>query len=181
VYAKEVLAPICNRSLLGFLTDLDWRSVAGESEPAEVKEKQADLDRMSAEVDRTSRRIAKLQSLTQDPDLISKSLFQNLDRENAKLVVYLEERAKLVSSIDFIRTKASTLYNPQDLIAIIRGDSVKSNEVRLRLRAEIRKRVERIDLAFNAEILSAPDPNRTIANVTPGKGNVAARSASLTE
>jgi hypothetical protein len=129
---------------------------------------------MSAEVDRTSRRIAKLQSLAQDPDLISKSLFQNLDRENAKLVVCLEERAKLVSSIDFIRTKASTLYNPQDLMAIIRGDSVKSNEVRLRLRAEIRKRVERIDIAFNAEIISAP-PNRTIANVTPGKGNVVAR------
>jgi hypothetical protein len=63
----------------------------------------------------------------------------------------------------------------RDLMAIIRGDSVKSNEVRLRLRAEIRKRVERIDLAFNAEILSAPDPNRTIANVTPGKGNIVAR------
>jgi len=154
------------KAFLGFLTDLDWRSVAGESEPAEVKEKQADLDRMSAEIDRTSRLIAKLQSLTQDPDLISKSLFQNLDRENSKLLVCLEERAKLVSSIDFIRTKASTLYNPQDLMAIIRGDSVKSNEVRLRLRAEIRKRVERIDLAFNAEILSAPDPNRTIVNVT---------------
>lgn len=53
--------------------------------------------------------------------------------------------------------------------------SVRSNEARLRLRAEIRKRVERIDLAFNAEILSAPDPNRTIANVTPGKGNVVAQ------
>jgi len=87
------------KAFLGFLTDLDWRSVAGESEPAEVKEKQADLDRMSAEIDRTSRLIAKLQSLTQDPDLISKSLFQNLDRENSKLLVCLEERAKLVSSI----------------------------------------------------------------------------------
>jgi hypothetical protein len=35
--------------------------------------------------------------------------------------------------------------------------------------------VKRIDLAFNAEILSAPDPDRTIANVTPGKGNVVAQ------
>ena len=162
------------KAFLGFLTDLDWRSVAGESEPAELKEKQEDLDRMSAELDRASRRIAKLQSLAQDPDLISKSLFQNLDQENANLVVCLEERAKLVSSIDFIRTKASTLYNPRELLAIIRGDSVRSNELRLRLRAEIRKRVERIDIAFNAEILSAP-PNRTIANVTPGKGQIVAK------
>jgi hypothetical protein len=50
-----------------------------------------------------------------------------------------------------------------------------SEAYNFRLRKEIRKRVERIDLAFNAEILSAPDPNRTIANVTPGKGNVVAQ------
>lgn len=32
-----------------------------------------------------------------------------------------------------------------------------------------------MDLAFDAEILSAADPNHTIANVTPGKGNVVAQ------
>ena len=35
--------------------------------------------------------------------------------------------------------------------------------------------MEHIDLTFKAEILSAPDPNRTIANVSPGKGNVVAK------
>ena len=49
-----------------------------------------------------------------------------------------------------------------------------SEAYNLRLRNEIRKRVERIDIAFNAEILSAP-PNRTIANVTPGKGQIVAK------
>jgi hypothetical protein len=33
-----------------------------------------------------------------------------------------------------------------------------SEAYNVRLRNEIRKRVERIDLAFNAEILSTPDP-----------------------
>jgi hypothetical protein len=50
-----------------------------------------------------------------------------------------------------------------------------SEAFNLPLRSEIRKRVERIGLAFNAEILSAPDPNRTIANIAPRKGNVVAK------
>ena len=43
------------------------------------------------------------------------------------------------------------------------------------LKDEIRKRVARICLTFNAEMLSAPDPNRTIANVRPGKGKIVAQ------
>jgi len=43
------------------------------------------------------------------------------------------------------------------------------------LKDEIRKRVARICLTLNAEMLSAPDSNRTIVNVRPGKGKIVAQ------
>jgi hypothetical protein len=69
--------------------------------------------------------------------------------------------------------KRINLTAPKDSLLVITVDRT-SEAYNFRLRDEIRKRVERIDIAFNAEILSAP-PNRTIANVTPGKGQLVAK------
>jgi len=49
----------------------------------------------------------------------------------------------------------------------------ESREYQLRLRDEIRKRISRIDLTFNAEVLTST--NKTIANVRPGKRYLVAK------
>jgi hypothetical protein len=48
-------------------------------------------------------------------------------------------------------------------------------ERNLFLKDEIRKRVAQIVLTFKVELLSAPDPDRSIAGVRPGKGHTVAR------
>ena len=48
-------------------------------------------------------------------------------------------------------------------------------ERNLFLKDEIRKRVAQIVLTFNAHVLSAPDPNRRIAGIQPGKGKIVAK------
>jgi hypothetical protein len=45
------------------------------------------------------------------------------------------------------RSKAAALHSPEDLVALLK--SGKNAELRLRLKAEIRKRVSRIDVTFD--------------------------------
>ena len=40
-------------AFLGFLHDLDWRAIAGESEPKEMEQLKADFDKIASEIDRT--------------------------------------------------------------------------------------------------------------------------------
>jgi hypothetical protein len=44
------------KGFLGFLEDLDWRAVAGESESAEVKATSAELETVLDNIDRTAQR-----------------------------------------------------------------------------------------------------------------------------
>jgi hypothetical protein len=53
-------------AFLGFLSDLDWQSLAGEAESPEVKATQAELETVLAEIDRCSGRLAKLQALVSE-------------------------------------------------------------------------------------------------------------------
>jgi hypothetical protein len=47
------------------------------------------------------------------------------------------------------------MYSPESLLALIRSTAPESNDARLRLRSEIRKRISRIDVTFNATIKTA--------------------------
>jgi hypothetical protein len=53
--AQPALRPV-GKGVLGFLEDLDWRAVAGESESAEVKATSAELETVLDNIDRTAQR-----------------------------------------------------------------------------------------------------------------------------
>jgi hypothetical protein len=59
------------------------------------------------------------------------------------------------------------------IIAFKANKDPETKEYQLRLRDEARKRISRIDLTFNAEVLTST--NGTIANVNPGKGKIVAK------
>ena len=56
------------------------------------------------------------------------------------------QKEELQSSLETVKAKFASLENPSELIAAIRNP--ENNEMRLRARAEIRKRVSRIDFDF---------------------------------
>ena len=61
--------------------------------------------------------------------------------------------------MDAARTRSEALYDPVALLDLIQNpEAAGSNDFRLRLRAEIRKRVKRIELNFAAQILTAGSP-----------------------
>jgi DNA invertase Pin-like site-specific DNA recombinase len=135
-------------AFLGFLKDLDWKSVAGESESDEVKNSQAELETVLSEIDRTSAKIANLQKLV-DEGVFSKSLFDTLDAENGKMADYTSRRESLAAAVTAARSKAEALYSPQALIAAIRSGDVN---LRLKLKNEIAKRISKISVDFSEEV-----------------------------
>src|SRR5580700_63960 len=62
-----------------------------------------------------TRNVAKLQSFV-DEGLLSKSLFENLDRENARLVEYTGRKETLAGAVLAARSRAEALYTPEALI-----------------------------------------------------------------
>jgi hypothetical protein len=137
-------------AFLGFLRDLDWRSVADESESFEVKKVQDELETVLREIDRSVQKIAGLQKLV-DEGLFSKSLFESLDVQKAQLVEYQVRKERLAVAVVSARA-AAELYSPEALKEAIRsGDA----NLRLKLKLEIAKRVSRIDVKFDETVLTA--------------------------
>jgi DNA invertase Pin-like site-specific DNA recombinase len=133
------------KAFLGFLEDLDWQSVAGESESDEVKAAQRELENVLSETDRTSQRITQLQKLV-DEGAFSKALFETLDAHKAQLIDYTSHKEALIAEVNRAHSKAAALYSPEALIEAIRSGDVN---LRLKLKAEIAKRVEKIGVNFN--------------------------------
>lgn len=134
-------------AFLGFLSDLDWKSVAGQSESAELKVAQAELETVLSELNRSSQNIAKLQGLVNE-GVFSKSLFESLDNENARMVEYQTRKEILIAEVASARSKAQALYSPEDLVNAIRSGNP---ELRLKLKAEIAKRILRIEINWNKD------------------------------
>jgi DNA invertase Pin-like site-specific DNA recombinase len=140
-------------AFLGFLEDLDWKSVAGEGESEEVKKAVAELDAVLREIDRCTGKIARMQDLVNEGSF-SRSLFEALDGERAKLRDYASRKEKLAAALAEVRSNAAALHAPEELVEAIR--SGKNPELRLKLKAEIRKRISRIDICFDQTEIDDP-------------------------
>jgi hypothetical protein len=140
-------------AFLGFLEDLDWKSVAGEGESPEVKAAASELDAVLGEIDRCTGKIARMQDLVNEGSF-SRSLFEALDGERTKLRDYTSRKETLAAALAEARSKAAALHSPEELVQAIR--SGKNPELRLKVKAEIRKRIARIDVAF--EPIEEDDP-----------------------
>jgi DNA invertase Pin-like site-specific DNA recombinase len=133
--------------MLGVLPDLDWQTIAEESEPPEVKQAQAELDAVLTEIDRRTARLTDLEKLVAE-GTFSKTLFETLDAEKLALGDLTSRSEKLAAGLAEARAKAAALHDPAELIEAIRSGT--KPELRLRLKSEIRKRVRRIDLSFRS-------------------------------
>jgi DNA invertase Pin-like site-specific DNA recombinase len=136
------------KALLRFLEGLDWQAIAGEGEPEEVKTAQAELDAVLADLDRCSGKIARWQGYI-DEGSDSRSLFETLDAEKLRLGDLSSRQEKLAAGLAEARAKAAALHSPEELLEIIRSGS--NPELRLRLKAEIKERVERIHVVFERD------------------------------
>jgi DNA invertase Pin-like site-specific DNA recombinase len=139
-------------AFLQFLSELDWRSVAGQTESDEQKQVERELERVLSDLDKASRRIAVKTEAMSDDGLdvaTAKVLAAQIATDEKKVVELTSQREALTREVEAARAKSSALYSPESLIELIRSGAPEANEVRLRLRNEIKQRVSRIDFAFN--------------------------------
>jgi DNA invertase Pin-like site-specific DNA recombinase len=133
--------------VLEFLDLLDWKAVAGESEPLDMKEKQKELDSVKTEIYQTEQLIIKWEKEAREmPD--SKSLFRAIDGAEEELATLATRRDTLISEIEAIRIETEALHNINELQGLIRENNSEAHEVRMQLKAEIRKRITKIGLQF---------------------------------
>jgi DNA invertase Pin-like site-specific DNA recombinase len=139
------------KAFLGFLADLDWKSVAGASESAEEKAAKEELEAVLGELDRTLQRIATKMKAMDDEGLnvgTLRVLAGGIARDQDRLAPLEAERNALQLTVESARAKSTALYTPESLVALIRAGTPEANEARLRLRREIRNRIDRIDFTF---------------------------------
>jgi hypothetical protein len=136
-------------AFLGFIAALDWKSVAGASESDEEKAAQAQLEIVLANLDRTARRIAAKTAAMDDPDLdvaAMRVLAAQIAKDGARVTDLEAEKEALAVTIASARARCDALHSPEGLLGLI---AAGDNDTRLRLRAEIRKRIARLDFDFS--------------------------------
>lgn len=129
---------------------VDWKAVAGHSESAEYKQAVAQLEAVLTELDRTHRLIEKRTADMEDPDLDSatvKVFASQIARAEGRITNLEEQKSQLQGTVDSLRATSEALYHYEELIPLI--SALGSTEMRLRLRAEIAKMIQRIEFDFS--------------------------------
>jgi hypothetical protein len=142
-------------AVLRYFSREDWKAVAGESESDEFKLAKSELETVLHKIDETSHRIQRMSEAMEDPDANFAILSREIGKAESALAGLVEQKDALQANVDSARAKCDTLHNPETLVRLINSNAPESNDIRLRLRAEIRKRITGIDLIFRPESVMA--------------------------
>jgi len=138
-------------AVLQFLSQEDWQSIATQTESEECKAAKAELEALLREMDATGRRIQKTNAAMDSEDLDAGAigvLASRVARDEAALAGLAGRKEALQANVETACRKCSDLVKPELLLELIRQNTPEANDVRLRLRAELRKRIFRIALMF---------------------------------
>jgi DNA invertase Pin-like site-specific DNA recombinase len=139
------------KAFLNFLTDLDWKAVSGEGEPEELKQKVAKLTEVTNDLATAKARCAaRTAAMDGEMDVaMLKVLAAQLAKFEAQATDLEVAREAAAHEVESLKNKLATMESPEELLALISGAA--NNDIRLRLRSEIRRRISRIDLHFGLD------------------------------
>jgi DNA invertase Pin-like site-specific DNA recombinase len=139
-------------AFLGFLADLNWREVAGQTKSAELDAVETVLNKVLAETDKVQRRIAATDTAMEADGIDAATLTvlaTRRSKDEAALATLTASKDVAQANVDLSRAKCTALDSPERLLELIRAKTLQANDLRLRLRMEIRKRVSRIEIKWN--------------------------------
>jgi hypothetical protein len=152
-------------AFLGFLSDLDWHSLAGKRN----RRRERQLRRSWKPFSRKSTVVADgwpssgpWSAREASPTRSSAAV----DSEEARQAgIFTGRKEKFAASLPMARSRAMALESPEDSLAIIRsGDP----EIRLKLKSEIRKRVSRTEVSCGLDGFEAAAEVKFINGVQRG-------------
>jgi DNA invertase Pin-like site-specific DNA recombinase len=153
-------------AMLRYLTQEDWSAVASQAESNELKAAKADFETVLREIDAANGKLAKTREAldgADDADTM-RILAGKIAKDEAALVTLNSRRDALQADIRTATTTCNALYQPEVLLELIKQASPESNEIRLKLRAEIRKRIEKVSILIG--------PFKTAEGETVGNGTL---------
>lgn len=147
------------KAFLSFLGELDWHAVSGEGEPEELKAKVARLTEVTNDLATAKARCAAREAAMADEMDVAmlRVLAAQLAKFEAQAADLEVSRETIAREVESIRTKLATMDSPEKLLALITDTA--NNDVRLRLRSEIRRRVSRIEINFETPMSLVGHPD----------------------
>ena len=138
-------------AVLEFLNREDWQATAGQSESDECKSARAELEALLREIDVTERRIQKTNAAMDAEDIDVGTiavLASRVARDEGALATLTGRKEVVRGNVEVACNKCADLIRPEVLLDLIQKNTPEANDIRLRLRAELRKRIARIALMF---------------------------------
>jgi DNA invertase Pin-like site-specific DNA recombinase len=186
---------IVESAVLEFLNQEDWQSIAGQSESEECKAAKSELETLLREIDVTERRIQTMNAAMDAEDIDAgaiKVLASKVAKDEAALATLVSRKEVLRGNVEVACRKCEDLVRPEVLLDLIKKNTPEANDIRLRLRAELGKRIARIALMFvpdgfigmsityvnsvrHVALFRRGDSRVILAEDTQGKGDVAER------
>ena len=178
-YRKEVRAnkisyPLFEYVIMRFLEATDWKALADDGLNPDLKKRR---EMVAKELDSALKVRSRYEALLDDAER---------DVDGYTLGKYKSASAevkRLQSAYSALEAEISANRSGSELLATTKGIEIAriyhdSDEGRSKLRLFLAQRIERIHISFNVEILSAePDPNRSIAGISPGQKQTLIRIA----
>ena len=126
--------------------------MAGQAESAELHAIETELNKALAEIDKVKRRMSATNTAMEADNIDAATLTvlaARLVKDQALLTTLTVQKEELRATVDAAKAQSAALYTPETLLALIQSRTPQANDVRLRLRNEIRRRVEKIGINFS--------------------------------
>jgi hypothetical protein len=134
---------------------LDWKAVAGQTDSTALIANRAQREQVKADLDRVNRLITKRSEQMKNPDLADETVklyAEQIVEARTRSTQLSTEQDRLQKLIDHEASKTEALYSPEALLELLKSGSA-TNDLRLRLSAEIRKRILRLDCVFGTGLV----------------------------
>ena len=133
-------------AFLRFLTVADWKEIAGETESDEQRATAARLTEIENELGKTKHLVeVKTAAADEETDVAaSRFLAAQIGRLEARVLDLEGQKNASALILESAKSKNQALHTPEEMLKL-----VGQPDLRLRLRAEIRRRIARLDFDFS--------------------------------
>jgi hypothetical protein len=155
-------------AILQMLDDLNWATLLTTKDESEKTQQLTSFSDRIRDLEKLRRRYLRV---IEGDDELDDTIISRYKESTRQLAELKKEKESFQNQI--VQESPKMLDGIPTIITFEANKDSESREHQLRLRDEIRKRISRIDLTFNAEVLTST--NNTIANVRPEKGKLVAK------
>ena len=101
-----------------------------------------ELNEVLGELDRTTRLTASLNAAMDDPEANLAVLSKKLGQSEIRVSELIKQKEALSAKVESARASCAALYDSETVKQLIAANGSDANDIRLRLRAEIGRRIK---------------------------------------